>query len=61
MYESTYILGKMEGREEGWKEGKEEGKKEGILVTAKKLKRAGVEIQTIAEVTGLSIVQIDSL
>jgi predicted transposase/invertase (TIGR01784 family) len=57
MYESTYILGKMEGKEEG----RREGRKEGILVTAKKLKQAGVEIPTIAKVTGLSIAQIESL
>ena len=61
MYESTYVLGKMEGREEGILIGEARGFKKGQLLTAKKLKQAGVEIQTIAEVTGLSIVEIELL
>jgi predicted transposase/invertase (TIGR01784 family) len=57
LYESTYVLGKIEGREEG----REEGLIEGVLLTAKKMKKAGIELNTIAEVTGLLIEQIEDL
>lgn len=61
MYESTYILGKMEGREEGMVIGEERGFKKGQLLSAKNMKTAGIETKIIAEVTGLSIAQIESL
>ncbi|MCP4701287.1 MAG: Rpn family recombination-promoting nuclease/putative transposase [Gammaproteobacteria bacterium] len=57
LYESTYVLGKEEGREEG----REEGIEEGILLTAKNMRQAGIPIQTIGDVTGLSIEQIENL
>ncbi|MCP4700079.1 MAG: hypothetical protein GY862_24985 [Gammaproteobacteria bacterium] len=49
------------GMEKGRKEGKEEGRKEGILLTGKNMKQAGIPIQTIGDVTGLSIEQIENL
>jgi predicted transposase/invertase (TIGR01784 family) len=65
MYESTYILGKMVGKEEGREEGiligEEQGFKKGQLLSAKNMKTMGIEIEIIAEVTGLSIAQIESL
>ncbi|MDM8545984.1 Rpn family recombination-promoting nuclease/putative transposase [Candidatus Venteria ishoeyi] len=49
MYESSYIAAKLEG------------KAEGILITAKNMKQAGIPVATIAQVTGLSIAQIEVL
>ncbi|SEH07856.1 PD-(D/E)XK nuclease family transposase [Candidatus Venteria ishoeyi] len=49
MYESSYIAAKLEG------------KAEGILITAKNMKQAGIPVASIAEVTGLSIAQIEAL
>ncbi len=47
LYQSTYVLGKMEGIEEG------------ILGVAKNMKQAKIDIRIIAKVTGLSIEQIN--
>jgi predicted transposase/invertase (TIGR01784 family) len=57
LYESTYILGKMEGEEKG----REEGREEGLLIAAKNMKQAGIEIKIIAQVTGLSVDKINNL
>lgn len=57
LYESTYVLGKTEGKEEGI----EEGVTKGILITAKNMKQANIEVKLIAQVTGLSIEQVDGL
>ncbi|NOQ34354.1 MAG: Rpn family recombination-promoting nuclease/putative transposase [Methylococcaceae bacterium] len=61
LYESTYVLGKLEGREEGKEEGRDEGREEGILISAKNMKQAGIDINIIAQVTSLSIEQIETL
>lgn len=53
--------GKIEGKLEGRLEGIELGSKEAKIEMAKKLKEAGFEISLIAEVTGLSIKEIDFL
>jgi len=53
--------GKAKGLVEGLAEGKAEGKAEGILEIAKKSLRKGMEIQLIAEVTGLSISELTTL
>ncbi|MBQ8298292.1 MAG: Rpn family recombination-promoting nuclease/putative transposase [Clostridia bacterium] len=57
--------GRAEGRAEGLKEGKEEGKKEGIKETreemAKKLLALKMDINQIAEITELSIEEIEKL
>ena len=54
-----------EAYEDGYKEGKKEGQKEGqkevATSVAKNLKKAGFEISLIAEVTGLSVKEIDFL
>ncbi|NOQ34878.1 MAG: Rpn family recombination-promoting nuclease/putative transposase [Methylococcaceae bacterium] len=57
LYESTYVLGEMNGLEKGIEQGIEEG----ILITAKNMKQAGIDIKTIAQVTSLSIEQIYNL
>lgn len=53
LYESTYVLGQMEGMEKGIEQG--------ILMTANNMKQAGIEINLISQVTGLSIIQIQDL
>ena len=69
LYRSTYVIGKIEGREEGKIEGREEGKIEGreegkkemVLITAKNMKKEGVLIETISKVTGLSVDEVGKL
>ncbi len=61
MYQSTYVLGKLEGKEEGIAIGEERGLKKGVLQTAKKMKRAGINNADIAEITGLTVVEIEFL
>lgn len=53
--------GKAEGKAEGRAEGKAEGKAEGIRETASKMKSHGLPIETIAQITGLSIDDIRKL
>lgn len=53
LYESTYVLGRMNGMEKGIEKG--------ILITAKNMKQLGMEIKTIAQVTGLSIELLEKL
>ncbi len=49
LYESTYVLGRLEGIEQG------------MLLAAKNMKQAGIALNTIAQISGLSIEQIQSL
>jgi len=49
LYESTYVLGQMEGMEKG------------ILITAKNMKKMGIELNIISQATGLSITQLEEL
>ncbi len=44
----------FEGKEEGKEEGREEGEKEGILMTAGNMMKAGLDMATIRQVTGLT-------
>ena len=53
--------GRKEGIIEGRAEGREEGKKEEQLKLAKGFKEAGTPIAVIAQVTGLSIEEIEAL
>ncbi|SHG47967.1 conserved hypothetical protein (putative transposase or invertase) [Thermosyntropha lipolytica DSM 11003] len=53
--------GIKEGIEEGIKKGKKEGKEEGREETALKALQKGLDIETIAEITGLSIERIEEL
>ena len=50
LIESNYGLGRLEGREEGRDEGREEER----LLTARKMKKLGVDPEVILQVTGLS-------
>lgn len=57
--------GRAEGREEGRAEGRAEGKEEGRLeerkTNAKKMKSLGIPVNTISQITGLPVKDIDSL
>lgn len=57
--------GREEGREEGRAEGRAEGKEEGRLeerkTNAKKMKSLGIPVNTISQITGLPVKDIDSL
>ena len=53
--------GLKEGREEGLREGREEGREEGKLSIACNMKRKGYPSEIIAELTGLSINDIEKL
>ena len=49
------------GIEKGREEGREEGKKYSTLIIAKAMKDKGMDANTIMELTGLSIEEIDNL
>ena len=53
--------GRAEGHEEGRAEGREEGRAEGLLETARNLKRMGMNVDFIAQATGLSVDECLSL
>ncbi|NET57780.1 MAG: Rpn family recombination-promoting nuclease/putative transposase [Symploca sp. SIO2E6] len=53
--------GLKEGREEGIKEGREEGKQEEKVNIARTLKHQGIDIEAIAQATGLTREQIEKL
>lgn len=55
------IEGRAEGRAEGLVIGKEEGLKEGILLNARKMKEKGFSMDDIADITGLSFEEIETL
>ncbi|WP_353723289.1 hypothetical protein [Dyadobacter sp. 676] len=64
--ENSMAYAKEEAIEEGMKEGfakgiakgREEGREEGLLLTARNMKAKGFDLQTIAEITGLSVGEI---
>ncbi|MCP5107264.1 MAG: hypothetical protein GY950_28010, partial [bacterium] len=53
--------GKREGKREGIREGIREGKREGILETAQKMMKKGIDKETIIEVTGFSMEELETL
>lgn len=61
MFESSYKVGEMKGRKEGRKEGIEAGQQDKALEIAKKLKESGLEFPFIANVSGLTIDEIEKL
>lgn len=58
-------VGRVEGRKEGRKEGREEGREEGVISTARQhaqdMKRKGMALSLIAEITKLSLEEIETL
>lgn len=61
MVESSYGLGKIEGREEGREQGREEGKSTALAQAAIKMFNRGISPEAIAEITGLTVEQIETL
>ena len=65
MMESIYFKvkneGKLEGRQEGRQEGKLEGRQEGILLSAKKLVRNGMDMDLVCRMLELSEEAADKL
>lgn len=60
--EAFYLKGKIEGRIEGRKEALEEIRKQKVRIEmAKKLKHQGAAIEMIANVTELSVEEIEAL
>ncbi|MDR2232032.1 MAG: Rpn family recombination-promoting nuclease/putative transposase [Tannerella sp.] len=63
--ETNLFEGREEGLKEGLKEGKKEGLKEGLKEGKKEVAKTalskGIDTQTIAEITGLSIEEIEKL
>jgi predicted transposase/invertase (TIGR01784 family) len=53
--------GRQEGLEQGLRQGLEQGRREASLKSAKNLKALGVAVEIIAQGTGLSIEEIESL
>ena len=53
--------GREEGRAEGREEGRAEGREEGILAIARKMKQKGKTVEEIAELTDLTIEEIERL
>ena len=69
LYQSTFVLGRLEGIDEGMEKGIQQGIQQGIekgihqgvLLTAKNMKQAGIEDSIIAQVTGLSLSELEKL
>lgn len=56
-----YEEGRKDGVEQGLKNGIEQGRKDGVRLTAQKMKAKGIEITVIADCTGLSEEEIETL
>ncbi|MEQ9667391.1 Rpn family recombination-promoting nuclease/putative transposase [Coleofasciculus sp. G2-EDA-02] len=61
MLQGSRSEGRLEGLEEGLKEGIEQGKQQEKINIARTLKQRGVDLDTIAEGTGLTIQEIEKL
>jgi predicted transposase/invertase (TIGR01784 family) len=77
LYQSTFVLGKLEGIDEGMERGLEQGIQQGVekgiqqgiekgiqqsvLLIAKNMKKTGIENSIIAQVTGLSLSELENL
>ena len=59
--EGQYLEGMEKGMEKGRAEGRTEGRAEGVLATARKMKTKGFSLEDIADVTGLSPEEINTL
>ena len=59
--ETAVRKGEAKGRMEGFAEGEAKGRAEGLMETAAKMKAKGYAAADIAEITGLTIEEIDSL
>ena len=59
--EYRYEEGVEKGKQEGLIKGKQEGKLEGLYQTATNLKKSGIDLQTIADCTGLTLEEVEKL
>ena len=59
--EEGLVEGHANGLQEGLAKGREEGREEGFKEVALKMKESGIDISVIAQITGLSSTQIESL
>ena len=60
-YEEGVEKGKKEGIEQGKQEGLEEGLIKGQYQTATNMKKKGIDLQTIADCTGLTLEEVEKL
>ena len=60
-YKNTIDYAEERGVEKGRKEGRKEGRQEGVYSVVKAMKEKGFPLLTIAEVTGLSETEIETL
>ncbi len=58
IFHNGRVEGKREGRVEGKREGRVEGKREGKIESARVMLAKGMEIEIIAEITGLPEAQL---
>ncbi len=61
VYESTYVIGEIMGRKKGKVEGKIEGEKAKQIEIAKKSLEKGLDVEMVAEITGLSVTELKDL
>lgn len=59
MFESTYVLGRVEGKEEGIVIGEQRGEQRALQMAAKKMQQAGMSTDQISAITGLSAAEMD--
>ncbi|MCM1503068.1 MAG: hypothetical protein NC115_10450, partial [Bacteroidales bacterium] len=57
----NYAKGFAEGEARGHQEGLEEGRRESVLELAKAMKAKGLPMADIADITGLQVLEIESL
>jgi predicted transposase/invertase (TIGR01784 family) len=60
-WDDALEVAREEGREDGLEEGREEGREEGIEFTARNALSKGIPVQTVQEITGLSLEKISDL
>ena len=60
-FEEGIEKGIEKGRDEGKREGREEGKREGLLETVKAMKKAGLSIEQIQKISGLTKKEIEKI
>ena len=60
-YEQGLEFGRSEGLEQGLEQGRAEGEASATLKLARSMKVKGLDAAAIAEITGLSVVEIEEL
>jgi len=61
LYESTYVIGEIMGKKKGRIEGKIEGEKRKAIEIALKSLKKGLDVEMVAEITGLSTQEVSNL